>query len=69
MARRRSGRPQALPRSNLPAAERSSGGLPIGPINSARDAADVMSDVMNAVVSGQITPADASEISRVVSEA
>ena len=36
------------------------------PINTARDAADVMSSVMNAVATGQLTPADASEISKVV---
>ena len=36
------------------------------PINTARDAADVMSDVLSAVASGQITPADASEISKAV---
>jgi hypothetical protein len=36
------------------------------PINTARDAADVMSSVMNAVVAGQLTPADASELSKVV---
>ena len=36
------------------------------PINTARDAADVMSSVMNAVATGQITPADASELSKVV---
>jgi len=29
------------------------------PINTARDAADVMSSVMNAVAAGQLTPADA----------
>ena len=39
------------------------------PIHTARDAADVMSDVLSAVASGQITPADASEISKVVSVA
>jgi hypothetical protein len=39
------------------------------PINTARDAADVMSDVLSAVASGQITPADASEISKVVAVA
>ena len=39
------------------------------PINTARDAADVMSDVLTAVASGQITPADASEISKVVAVA
>jgi hypothetical protein len=38
-------------------------------INTARDAADVMSDVLSAVASGQITPADASEISKVVAVA
>jgi hypothetical protein len=36
------------------------------PINSACDAADVMSDVMNAVGAGKITPSDAAEISKVV---
>ena len=36
------------------------------PINTARDAADVMSSVMNAVATGQLTPADASELSKVV---
>jgi len=36
------------------------------PINTARDAADVMSSVMNAVAAGQLTPADASELSKVV---
>jgi hypothetical protein len=40
--------------------------FPLRPINTARDAADVMSDVMNAVSSGQLTPADAAEISKVV---
>ena len=40
--------------------------FPLPPINSARDAADVMSSVMNAVATGQLTPADASEISKVV---
>ena len=39
------------------------------PINTARDAADVMSDVLSAVASGQLTPADASEISKVVAVA
>jgi hypothetical protein len=39
------------------------------PINTARDAADVMSDVLSAVASAQITPADASEISKVVAVA
>jgi hypothetical protein len=33
------------------------------PINTARDAADVMISVLNAVATGQLTPADASEIS------
>jgi len=36
------------------------------PINTARDAADVMSSIMNAVAAGQLTPADASELSKVV---
>ena len=36
------------------------------PINTARDAADVMSSMMNAVAAGQLTPADASELSKVV---
>jgi hypothetical protein len=36
------------------------------PINTARDAADVMSSVMNAVAAGRLTPADASELSKVV---
>ena len=36
------------------------------PINTARDAADVMSSVMNAVAAGQLTPADAAELSKVV---
>jgi hypothetical protein len=36
------------------------------PINTARDAADVTSSVMNAVAAGQLTPADASELSKVV---
>jgi hypothetical protein len=40
--------------------------FPLPPINTARDAADVMSSVMNAVAAGQLTPADASEISKVV---
>jgi hypothetical protein len=40
--------------------------FPLPPINSARDAADVMSSVMNAVATGQLTPADASEIAKVV---
>jgi hypothetical protein len=40
--------------------------FPLPPINSARDAADVMSSVMNAVATGQLTPADASELSKVV---
>jgi hypothetical protein len=39
------------------------------PINTARDAADAMCDVLSAVASGQITPADASEISKVVAVA
>jgi hypothetical protein len=36
------------------------------PINTARDAADAMSSVLNAVAAGQLTPADASELSKVV---
>jgi hypothetical protein len=40
--------------------------FPLPPINTARDAADVMSSIMNAVAAGQLTPADASEISKVV---
>ena len=40
--------------------------FPLPPINTARDAADVMSSVMNAVAAGQLTPADASELSKVV---
>jgi hypothetical protein len=36
------------------------------PINSARDAADVMSSVMSAVAAGQLTPTDAAELSKVV---
>jgi hypothetical protein len=40
--------------------------FPLPPINTARDAADVMASVMNAVATGQLTPADASEISKVV---
>jgi hypothetical protein len=36
------------------------------PINTARDAADVMASVLNAVATGQLSPADASEISKVV---
>jgi uncharacterized protein DUF5681 len=35
-------------------------------ITSARDAADTMSDIMNAVSSGQITPSDAGELSKVI---
>jgi hypothetical protein len=38
-------------------------------INTARDAADAVSDVMNAVASGQITPSDASEISKMIAVA
>ena len=34
--------------------------------HTARDAADVMSSVMNAVATGQLTPVDASELSKVV---
>jgi hypothetical protein len=40
--------------------------FPLPPINTARDAADVMSSVMNAVAAGQLTPADAAELSKVV---
>ena len=40
--------------------------FPLPPINTARDAADVMSSVMTAVAAGQLTPADASELSKVV---
>jgi hypothetical protein len=40
--------------------------FPLPPINTARDAADVMSSIMNAVATGQLTPADASELSKVV---
>jgi hypothetical protein len=40
--------------------------FPLPPINTARDAADLMSSVMNAVAAGQLTPADASELSKVV---
>jgi hypothetical protein len=40
--------------------------FPLPPINTARDAADVMSSIMNAVAAGQLTPADASELSKVV---
>jgi hypothetical protein len=40
--------------------------FPLAPIHTARDAADVMSSVMNAVATGQLTPADASEIAKVV---
>jgi hypothetical protein len=40
--------------------------FPLPAINSARDAADVMSSVMTAVAAGQLTPADASELSKVV---
>ena len=40
--------------------------FPLPPINTARDAADVMASVMNAVAAGQLTPADASELSKVV---
>jgi len=40
--------------------------FPLPPINTARDAADVMASVMNAVAPGQLTPADASELSKVV---
>jgi hypothetical protein len=41
-------------------------GFPLRPINNARDAADAMSDVMKAVTSGQLTPANAEQISKVV---
>jgi hypothetical protein len=40
--------------------------FPLPPINTARDAADIMSAVMGAVAAGQVTPADAAEISKVV---
>jgi hypothetical protein len=40
--------------------------FPMPSINSARDAADLMSAVMSAVAAGQVTPADAAEISKVV---
>jgi hypothetical protein len=40
--------------------------FPLPPIHTARDAADVMSSIMNAVATGQLTPADASELSKVV---
>src|SRR6516225_8330344 len=40
--------------------------FPLPPINTARDAADVMSSIMNAVAAGQLTPADAAELSKVV---
>jgi hypothetical protein len=40
--------------------------FPMPPINRARDAADVMSAVLHAIGAGQITPADAAEISKVV---
>jgi hypothetical protein len=40
--------------------------FPLRPINCARDAADAMSDVMKAVSSGQLTPSDAEQISKVV---
>jgi hypothetical protein len=43
--------------------------FPLPPINTARDAADVMSSVMSAVAAGQITPNDAAEISKVVAVA
>jgi hypothetical protein len=43
--------------------------FPLPPINTARDAADVMSSVMSAVATGQITAADAAEISNVVAVA
>jgi hypothetical protein len=36
------------------------------PINTAREAADLMSSVMNPVAAGQLTPADAAELSKVV---
>jgi hypothetical protein len=38
----------------------------LAPIHTAHDAAHVMSAVMNAVATGQLTPADASQISQVV---
>ena len=40
--------------------------FPLPPINTARDAADVMSSIMNAVAAGQLTPTDAAELSKVV---
>ena len=40
--------------------------FPLPPINTGRDAADVMSSIMNAVATGQLTPANASELSKVV---
>ena len=40
--------------------------FPLPPINTAWDAADVMSSVMSAVATGQITPNDAAEVSKVV---
>jgi Family of unknown function (DUF5681) len=43
--------------------------FPLPPINTARNAADVMSSVMSAVAAGQLTPADAAEISKVVAVA
>src|SRR6516225_8907602 len=48
------------PRKDRPVA------FPLPPINTARDAADVMSSIMNAVATGQLTPADAAELSKVV---
>jgi hypothetical protein len=44
-------------------------GFQLSPINSAKDAADVMSSVMSAVAAGQITPNDAAEISKVIAVA
>jgi Family of unknown function (DUF5681) len=43
--------------------------FPLPSINTARDAADVMSSVMSAVAAGQITPNDAAEISKVIAVA
>jgi hypothetical protein len=43
--------------------------FPLRPINSARDAADAQSDVAAAVSAGEITPADAAEISKVLANA
>jgi len=40
--------------------------FPLPPINTSMDAANAMSAVMNAVAAGQITPADAAEVSKVI---